>query len=113
MFGEMAVSYLYTYERYGWQVDEFSTYSSVTSFTRMIAQLILIPSLNLLDINESYILLVVLTSSLLRNIIKGAAKYPWMYYLGNEPNRKKPRCLLKNFLFSYPRKIVYYFRGYR
>ena len=68
--------------RYHWEVDEYSQYRTVTSIVSLVGMTVCIPLLNKLSINEAYILLGVFTSSLARNVIKGLASKPWMYYLG-------------------------------
>ena len=82
IFGEGVISYLYTYTRYHWEVDQFSTYSTVTSIIRLIGLVVFVPILNKYCVNEAYILLGLFNSSLARNIIKGLAYEGWMYYIG-------------------------------
>ena len=87
MLGEKVVVYLYTHAVYHWEVDEYSQYRAVTSIVNLFVMTICIPLLNKLSINEAYILVGVLTSSLAESIIKGLASESWMYYLG-EQNRQ-------------------------
>ena len=82
MLGEKVVVYLYTHTVYHWEVDEYSQYRAVTSIVNLFVMTICIPLLNKLSINEAYILVGVLTSSLAESIIKGLASESWMYYLG-------------------------------
>ena len=84
MFGEGVISYLYTYTRYHWEVDQYSTYQTVTNIIRLVGMTVFVPILNKLSVNEAYILIGVFTSSLARNIIKGLAAKSWMYYLGKD-----------------------------
>ena len=83
-FGEMVVSYLYTYTRYHWEVHEYSQYRTVMSVVYLFSMTIFIPLLNKLNINEAYILVGVFTSRLARSLIKGLASKWWMYYLGEQ-----------------------------
>ena len=102
--GENAISYLYTYERYCWEVKQASLYKTVTSTTSLLGtvvkrpvvhnwdsfyaiagQLVFIPLLSALKVKEPYILMMVLTSNMARNILKGSAVYQWIFYMGNKP----------------------------
>ena len=80
--GEKVVVYLHTYTVYHWEEDEYSQYRAVTSIVNLLGMTICIPLLNKLSINEAYILVGVITSSLAKSIIKGFACESWIYYLG-------------------------------
>ena len=82
LFGEASVSYLYTFYRYDWLMDKFSTYQSVTTFARVIGMTIFIPLIKALDVNETYIMLGTQLTFMARCLIKGLASAGWMYYIG-------------------------------
>ena len=52
IFGEGVISYLYTYTRYHWEVEQFSTYSTVTSIIWLIGLRVFMPILNKYCVNE-------------------------------------------------------------
>ncbi len=80
--GEGTVSYSYVKVRYNWGVDEYSTYSSVISASNLATQAIVIPFIKYLNINEALVLIIVLTCTLARHLLKALAVESWMYYLG-------------------------------
>ena len=83
--GEAVMEYNYVRTRYGWEVTEFSLYSSVCSGAALIGQAILIPLISYFGISESLVMIFLYISSVGRYTIKGFAEYPWMLYLGNVP----------------------------
>ena len=82
-FGEFSVSYSYTYVRYDWEVNEVSDYSTITSIVHILAQVIFLPMMACLKLNETYVMPVLFCGFVIRHTVKAFASEPWMYYLGS------------------------------
>jgi hypothetical protein len=78
--GEGTISYNYVRTRYKWEVDEYSTYQSITTASGIVGQAIFIPLAAMLGVNEAWIMTIVFGSIMLRHLIAGLAVEPWMYY---------------------------------
>ena len=80
-YGEGVIVFLYIRKRFGWEVEEYSQYFSIVSVVGIVAQTIVIPLLAMLNAKDSIVAILLLTSGMVRNIIKGSASEGWMYYL--------------------------------
>ena len=100
--GEHTIAYNYVRTRYGWEVEEYSTYKSIAEAMSIIGKFVLfwifvflinglyfslgqavfIPALTLLHIRDSIVMPTVLCSCVVRNLLNAFAAEGWMYYLG-------------------------------
>lgn len=120
--GEMVMDYNYVRTRYGWQVAEYSVYSSVISGASLIGtysvaynitvlyynlpfhvgQAIVIPFVAYMKISESLVMIFLYVSFISRYVIKGFAEYSWMYYLGNN------HCIPYSIIVTYIVTAIYF-----
>eukprot|EP00095_Tigriopus_kingsejongensis_P002938 maker-scaffold517_size150149-snap-gene-0.20 protein:Tk02938 transcript:maker-scaffold517_size150149-snap-gene-0.20-mRNA-1 annotation:"adenylate cyclase " len=80
--GESQVQYLYVRKKFGWEVDEFSTYRSIDSTIGILGEIICIPLFAWLSLNETLVFLIASLSPLLRHILQGVANSEWVFYAG-------------------------------
>jgi len=81
-YGEYNIAYLFVRTVFGWEVEEYSKYTSITSILHIASQSILIPALALLKVRDSTVCIMVLSTTVLKHVIKGLSKEGWMFYLG-------------------------------
>jgi len=82
-FGEHVMSYNYVRTRYGWEVADYGDYYSIASLVDIVGQMILIPLLGYMQITDSIIAPVIISTIVIRHIIKGFAVEPWMLYVAS------------------------------
>ena len=83
-FAEGTVAYLYTFFRYNWEFEAYSTYQTITSLARVIGMTLFVPIIKATGANEVHIVLGTQLTFIVRCIIIGIAPVGWMYYLGRE-----------------------------
>ena len=81
-FAEGTVAYLYTFFRYNWEFEAYSTYQTITSLARVIGMTLFVPIIKATGANEVHIVLGTQLTFIVRCIIIGIAPVGWMYYLG-------------------------------
>ena len=99
-YGEGVIGYNYVRTRYNWEVQNYSDFTTITSAIGIASDAIFIPILGMLQIRDSVIIPITLTTIIARDFIKGFAVYPWMYYLGSAIN------VLGGYSFSASRSII-------
>ena len=105
---ESNVAYLYVGVRYGWEVQEYSLFQSITFGWRIITQMTLIPIVTSSRlVPESKILVAVISSSILVHLAMAFAKYSWLYYLGM--TKVHPMLFFEWFLFC---RSIYWLHGW-
>ena len=94
-FAEGTVAYLYTFFRYNWEFEAYSTYQTITSLARVIGMTLFVPIIKATGANEVHIVLGTQLTFIVRCIIIGIAPVGWMYYLGI---KKTPKlCAIKEY----------------
>jgi len=81
--GERSVSYNYVRTRYGWEVDEYSDYSTVTHIIDSAGQVIVIPLINYFELSSSNLVPILMFTVTARHLIKALAVDSWMLYLSS------------------------------
>jgi len=82
-FGEFVVGYNYVRTRYGWGLVEYSDYSSICSIIDLVGQSVLIPLIGYLGIKDTNIIPFIITTIIIRHILKGFAYDPWLLYFAS------------------------------
>ena len=65
-------------------MSQFTKYATADGIVQLIGMVFIVPLLNLLQINEAYILLGMFANILVENIIRGLASTIWLYYIGKD-----------------------------
>ena len=85
-FGESVIGYLYVRKRYDWGVQEYSDFRTVSEVLDIVGQAIFIPVLGVLQIKDSLIIPILLSTVIARDFFKGFAETSWLYYFGSAIN---------------------------
>ena len=81
--GEHGIAYNYVRTRYGWEVNKYSDYSSITHIVDTVGQACVIPLINYFVLSSSNLVPVLLSTLTARHLIKALASEPWMLYLSS------------------------------
>lgn len=82
IIGESGLAQPYMRTRYEWYYPQIAQYTSITRFTSLAVQALLIPMVKFLELSESLLMVVIMTLGVARQFIQGLAKDSWMFYLG-------------------------------
>ena len=82
----MTIGFFYVRTRYEWGVKEYSDFVSVAQIMDIVGQTVFLPILGILQIRDSLLVPVLLCTVIAKDVIKGFANDPWMYYLGSAVN---------------------------
>lgn len=99
-FGESVIGYLYVRKRYDWGVQEYSDFRTVSEVLDIVGQAIFIPVLGVLQIKDSLIIPILLSTVIARDFVKGFAETSWLYYFGSAIN------VMGGYCFAACRSIV-------
>ena len=82
ILGEGGLVPLYMRTKYEWYYPQIAKYTTVTKFSEVVAQAVMIPLLSYFGVNESLIMVFIMISGVARQFIQGLAETSWMFYLG-------------------------------
>ena len=99
-FGEFIVGFNYVRTRYGWGMVEYSDYSSICRIVDLIGQGILIPLLGYLELCDTTVIPVIISTIIARHVIKGLAYEPYLLYVASAVD------LMGGYAFSAARSAV-------
>merc|ERR1711892_1050079 len=71
--GEHTVAYNYVRTRYGWEVSEYSDYSTITHIVDTVGQALIIPMINYFQLSSSNLVPILLSTITARHILKALA----------------------------------------
>ena len=81
--GESSVAYNYVRTRYGWEVNEYSDFSTITHIIDTVGQAMIIPLISYFELSSSNLVPVLMSTITARHLIKALAKDSWMLYLSS------------------------------
>jgi len=99
-FGEFIVGFNYVRTRYGWGMVEYSDYSSICRIVDLVGQGILIPLLGYLELCDTTVIPVIISTIIARHVIKGLAYEPYLLYVASAVD------LMGGYAFSAARSAV-------
>ena len=82
ILGEGGLVPLYMRTKYEWYYPQIAKYTTVTKFSEVVAQAVMIPLLSYFGVNESLVMVFIMVSGVARQFIQGLAETSWMFYLG-------------------------------
>ena len=86
LFGELTIGFNYVRTRYDWQVKEYSDYRTIIEIVDLVGQAIFIPLLGYLSIRDTVLIPFLLGFVIAKDVVKGFAESPWMFYVGSSIN---------------------------
>ena len=92
LFGEMTIGYIYVRTRYDWEVKEYSDYRTIIEIVDLVGQAIFIPLLGYLSIRDTVLIPFLLGFVIAKDVVKGCAISPWMFYIGSSINPMGHYC---------------------
>ena len=99
-FGEFIIGFSYVRTRYGWGMVEYSDYSSICRVVDLVGQGILIPLLGYLELCDTTVIPVIISTIIARHVIKGLAYEPYLLYVASAVD------LMGGYAFSAARSAV-------